>query len=154
MKRIYALIVASLLALALSGCSAITSGMPTTNTVTGEAWYVKTTSFISLPVSTHVYFCPKQLGKGPAKCIEATMHEAQEGPAAPEGGFGAPPPPQQQPGYGAPQQPGYGAPQQPGYGAPQQPGYGAPPQPGYGAPPQPNYGTPPSAPPQPPAPGY
>jgi hypothetical protein len=65
--------------------------------------------------------------------------------------------------YGAAPQPDYGVPpQQPGYGTPPappaQPGYGVPPQPGYGTPPappappaQPGYGTPP-APPAPPAP--
>ncbi|MGW3387740.1 outer membrane protein assembly factor BamB family protein [Streptomyces cinereoruber] len=74
-------------------------------------------------------------------------------PPDPQGGFGAPTPPPQEPGYGHPQQPGsgYGYPQQPpadqGYGYPQQPptapyGYPGQPQPpqpdqGYGYPTQP-----------------
>ncbi|MFJ4340306.1 PQQ-binding-like beta-propeller repeat protein [Streptomyces sp. NPDC088915] len=64
-------------------------------------------------------------------------------PPDPQGGFGAPTPPPQEPGYGYPQQPGpgYGYPQQQpadqGYGHPQQPPYGYPGQPG---PPQPDQG--------------
>ncbi|WP_411077917.1 PQQ-binding-like beta-propeller repeat protein [Streptomyces sp. cmx-10-25] len=70
-------------------------------------------------------------------------------PPDPQGGFGAPTPPPQDPGpgYGHPQQPGpgYGYPQQPpadqGYGYPQQQpadqGYGQPQQPPYGYPGQP-----------------
>jgi hypothetical protein len=133
--------------------------MPTNPTLSGEAWYVRTTMFIALPVATHIYFCPKQMGKGPAKCTEAIVHDASGAPAPDmSGGFGAPP---AAPGYGAPAAPGYGAPAapgmpaQPGYGQPPaQPGYGQPPaQPGYGQPPAPGYQPPPSN-PQPPAPGY
>ncbi|MFJ6250164.1 MULTISPECIES: PQQ-binding-like beta-propeller repeat protein [unclassified Streptomyces] len=68
-------------------------------------------------------------------------------PPDPQGGFGAPTPPPQEPGYGHPQQPGYGYPQQPGpgYGYPQQPpadqGYGYPQQPPT-APQQAPYGYP------------
>ncbi|KOX29105.1 MULTISPECIES: PQQ-binding-like beta-propeller repeat protein [unclassified Streptomyces] len=68
-------------------------------------------------------------------------------PPDPQGGFGAPTPPPQEPGYGYPQQPGpgYGQPQQPpadqGYGYPQQPpadqGHGYPQQAPYGYPGQP-----------------
>ena len=148
MNKLYTFIGASLLVLAASGCAAITSGMPTETNVTGEAWYVKTVSFISLPVSTHIYFCPKPQGKAPAKCIEALVHDANPTPAAPEmpAGYGAP---QQPGGYGTPQQPGgYGAPQQPGgYGVPQQPG-------GYGAPPTGGYQQPTAPAPHPPTPGY
>ncbi|MGW4746466.1 outer membrane protein assembly factor BamB family protein [Streptomyces sp. NPDC004290] len=98
-------------------------------------------------------------------------------PPDPQGGFGAPTPPQ--PGYGYPAQPpaqpepGYGYPQQPpaqpepGYGYPQQPpaqpepGYGYPQQPppaqpgqGYGQPPQQPYGYPGAPPQQQPPYGY
>ncbi|SED20738.1 PQQ-binding-like beta-propeller repeat protein [Streptomyces sp. TLI_105] len=61
-------------------------------------------------------------------------------PPDPQGGFGAPTPPQQQPGYGYPQQPP--AQPDPGYGYPQQPS--AQPDPGYGYPQQqpPAYGYP------------
>ncbi|MGW4850424.1 outer membrane protein assembly factor BamB family protein [Streptomyces sp. NPDC004288] len=96
-------------------------------------------------------------------------------PPDPQGGFGAPTPPQQpEPGYGYPAQPpaqpepGYGYPQQlePGYGYPQQPpaqpepGYGYPQQPpaqpgqGYGQPPQQPYGYPGAPPQQQPPYGY
>ncbi|CAM5238992.1 outer membrane protein assembly factor BamB family protein [Streptomyces narbonensis] len=60
-------------------------------------------------------------------------------PPDPQGGFGAPTPPPQAPGYGYPQQP------EPGYGYPQQP----PPQQ-----PEPGYGYPQQPPPQQPDPGY
>jgi hypothetical protein len=153
MTRISMLFVASLLLLALSGCASVTSGLPTESNVSGEAWYVKTVSFIALPVATHIYFCPKAQGKGPAKCVEAQVHEAVETPAAPEmpgGGYGAPP----AGGYGAPPAGGYGAPPAGGYGAPPAGGYGAPPAGGYGAPPAGGYQQPTVPTPQPPTPGY
>jgi hypothetical protein len=137
------IVIAAPLMLALSGCASVSSGVPTTANVTGEAWYVKTTRFLALPVATHIYFCPKPMGKGPAKCIEALVHETAETLSLETNdGFGVP----QQQGFGVPQQQGFGAPQ-PGYGAPQQPGgYGAPVE---GYPQQPAPGTP-----MPPTPGY
>ena len=166
MTRILTIAFVTVALFALSGCNAITSGQHTDPSLSGEAWYVRTTTFLGLPVSTHIYFCPKQMGKGPAKCIEAIVHEAA-GAAAPaadmSGGFGAPP----QPGYGQPAAPGgFGQPAAPGgYGQPPAGGYGQPPAGGYGQPPTGGYNpTPPPTPsptptpspgtPQPPTPGY
>ncbi|MEU6247097.1 DUF1720 domain-containing protein [Glycomyces sp. NPDC047010] len=72
-------------------------------------------------------------------------------------GYGQPPQPGSQPGFGSQPQPGYGSQPQPGYGSQPQPGgYGAPPPP-YGATPPPPPGFPPpqqpgpyGAPPMPP----
>jgi len=136
MKNTILLIVASFMLMVLASCTSVTSGDHTTSNITGEAWYVKTTSFLGLPVSTHIFFCPKVTAKGPAKCTEAIVHEGGEGAAAsfgaPASGFGAP---------AAPAQPGFGQPAQPGFGQPAQPGgYSpAPPQPA----PQPTPPTPP-----------
>jgi hypothetical protein len=158
MYKVILIAIVSVFLFAASGCKSVTSGVPTATNLTGEAWYVKTTSFIALPVSTHIYFCPKQMGKGPAKCIEAIVHEAAGAPAVPDmsGGFGPPPQPgfPQQPAM--PQQPGFGQPQAPGgYGQPQVPGgYGQPPAGGYGQPPAPGGYTPPPQPGTPPTPGY
>jgi hypothetical protein len=162
MYRILCIVFVAFALTALAGCKNITSGMPTATNVTGEAWYVKTVALISLPVSTHIYFCPKPMGKGPAKCIEALVHEEGEA-AAPDmsGGFGQPAPGfgQPAPGFGQPA-PGYGQPAPGGYGQPAPGGYGQPaPAPGgYGQPaPAPGgYGQPAPGPgpPQPPAPGY
>jgi hypothetical protein len=147
---IIAAFVAVLFALAFSGCKHVTSSRAPDTGVTGEIWYVKEITFPPGMVwATRVYYCPKPMGKGPANCIQATIHEEGEAPAP--SGFGAPA------GYGAPAQPGYGAPAQPGYGAPAQPGYGAPAQPGYGPAPQPTapgYQPQPPPPPPPPPPSY
>jgi len=157
MKKSLIVAFASFGILALSGCGYVTSGMPSSDTVSSEMWYVKKTWFL-MTWSTHVYYCPKPTGKGPVKCIEAIMHEEGEGAGAPDfgGGFGAPGAPAA-PGYGAPAAPGYGAPAAPGYGAPTTPSYGAPATPSYGAPATPGYGTPAPSPnpnPGPPPPGY
>jgi hypothetical protein len=167
MYKIFSVILVAFALTAVSGCKNITSGIPTATNVTGEAWYVKTVAFISLPVSTHIYFCPKQVGKGPATCTEALVHEdSGEAPADVSGGFGAPPP---QPGYGQPAPGGFGQPAPGGYGQPAPGGYGQPAPGGYGQPAPGGYGQPPAGggytpaptpapspgtPPQPPAPGY
>ena len=155
MIRILAIAFVTAALFAMSGCKAVTSGMATDPSLSGEAWYVRTTTFLSLPVGTHIYFCPKQMGKGPAKCTEAIVHEAS-GAAAPaadmSGGFGAPPP---QPGYGQPAAPGgFGQPAAPGgYGQPPAGGYGQPPTGGYAPTPSPTPSPSPGT-PQPPTPGY
>jgi len=78
---IFAAVLASL-ALGLMGCTYVTSGMPTTETVSGEAWYVKDTGFAMMTFATKVYYCPAPSGKGEATCTRAIMHKAGEGPAA------------------------------------------------------------------------
>ena len=52
------LLVASVALAGSTGCANVTSAMGASTTVTGEAWYVKTTSFFTLPVKSRVYFCP------------------------------------------------------------------------------------------------
>jgi len=170
MTRILAIAIVAATLFALGGCKAVKSGQHTDPGLTVEEWYVMTTSFLGLPVSTHIYFCPKQMAKGPAKCTEALVHEASgEAPAADmSGGFGPPPQPGVPPapgGYGQPAPGGYGQPAPGGYGQPAPGGY---PQPAPGGYPQPAPGgyTPPPAPtptptptptpgtPSPPAPGY
>jgi hypothetical protein len=139
--------------LAVSGCKHVTSSQAPNTSVTGEIWYVKEITFPPGMVwATKVFYCPKPMGKGPANCIQATVHEEGEAPAP--SGFGMP----AQPAYGAPAQPAYGAPAQPGFGAPPQPGFGAPAQPGFGAPAQPTAPgggyQPQPTPPPPPPPSY
>ena len=156
MIRILAIAIVATTLFALGGCKAVTSGQYTDPTLSGEAWYVRTTTFLGLPVGTHIYFCPKQMAKGPAKCTEALVHEAS-GAAAPaadmSGGFGAPPQPG---GFGQPAVPGgYGQPAPGGYGQPAPGGYGQPPAGGGGfAPPSTPTPTPSPGTPQPPTPGY
>jgi len=55
--------------------------MPSTDTVSGEAWYVKSTGMPMLIFSTSVYYCPATSGKGPSTCIEALIHEEGAAPA-------------------------------------------------------------------------
>jgi len=140
-----------LLAVVFSGCSYVSSARAPETGVTGEVWYTKDVKF-GLIWATKVFYCAKPTGKGPANCIQATIHEEGEAPAP--SGFGMP----AQPSYGAPAQPSYGAPAQPGFGAPAQPGFGAPAQPGYSPAPQPTAPgggyQPQPQPPPPPPPSY
>ncbi len=152
MKTAFYFILATAFLMMLGACTRVSSGAPTANNYNGDAWYVKKTTFLGLPVSTHIYYCPKQQNRGPAKCVEAIVHDGGQSavPAAPA--------------YGAPAAPAYGAPAAPAYGAPAAPpvnqGYGAPANPGYGAPvaPQPQPAAPgysqPVPAPAPPSPGY
>ena len=58
------------------GCSHVASSMGGNTAQTGEAWYVKTTSFPPGMVwATHVYYCPAP-ASGQAKCKEAKMVSA------------------------------------------------------------------------------
>jgi hypothetical protein len=151
-RNIIAAFSALLFVLVTTGCSYVSSSRAPSTSVTGEVWYTKDIKF-GLIWATKVFYCPKPTGKGPANCIQATIHEEGEAPAP--SGFGMP----AQPGYGAPAQPGFGQPAQPGFGAPAQPGFGQPaqPQPGFGAPAQPQPAAPgyqPQQPPPPPPPSY
>jgi hypothetical protein len=53
---------------ALSGCSVITTAMPSRTDVTGEAWYTKTRWFI-FPYSEEIYYCNGEKGE----CIQAEV---------------------------------------------------------------------------------
>jgi hypothetical protein len=141
------------LLLGVVGCKNIGTSRAPNTSVTGEAWYVKSTWFL-LTWKTQVFYCPAPTGPGPATCIEAIMHEEGEMPAG--GGFGQPQPQPQPaqpvPAYGQPAAPaggGFGQPAQPapdgGFGQPQPqpgaPGYQPqpPPQPTPPPPPPPSY---------------
>ncbi len=83
MNILQKIILVAFLVLGLFACTHVTSGAPTTNTVSGEAWYVKSTGMGSfLTFSTSVYYCPATSGKGPATCTKAIIHEAGAAPAA------------------------------------------------------------------------
>jgi hypothetical protein len=65
------------LVIVLGGCSHVASSMGGSTARTGDAWYVKTTSFPPGMVwSNHVYYCPAP-ASGQAKCTEAKMVEAE-----------------------------------------------------------------------------
>ncbi len=136
MKKLTILTVVLLLSLLSSGCWRIRSAGPTTNDVSGEAWYVKTKVVLGLiPAKSDIYFCPAPGQKGPPVCRKATIHEAlppaPPAYAQPQGGYQQPPPqpgyqqqppPQQQPGGFQQQPPPQQQQQQPG-------GYRVPPPP-------------------------
>ena len=67
MKRI-GLALLGLLALTSTGCSMVTSSMPSRTDVSGEAWYTKTRIFI-IPYSNEIYYCDGEKGT----CIEAEI---------------------------------------------------------------------------------
>ncbi|MBN2718086.1 MAG: hypothetical protein JXX14_19730 [Deltaproteobacteria bacterium] len=128
------------------GCSYVTSSAPTTETVNGDVWYVKTKGIGALVFAADIYYCPKTAGSEAATCQQATIVQNEGGGAqadfntgyADPNGFGAQPQ-GTMPAYGAPMQPGMqqpGMPAQPGMqqpGMPMQPGMqqpGMPAQPG------------------------
>ena len=55
------------------GCAAVTSTMPSTSTVTGEAWYTEATGFFGLYWGSRVFYCPAPTAAGPATCKEAKL---------------------------------------------------------------------------------
>jgi len=79
MKTVKLIAVAALLVFGLMACTHVTSGMPTTETVNGDAWYVKETGLGFLVFSTSVYYCPSTSQRGPVTCKEAIIHPAGEG---------------------------------------------------------------------------
>jgi hypothetical protein len=58
------------LAVSLGACTHVTSGMSSTSTTSGDAWYSKRTDFLGLPVDSAVYYCPKET---PTRCTRAVM---------------------------------------------------------------------------------
>ena len=55
------------------GCAAVTSSLPSTSAVTGEAWYIESTGFFGLYWGSKVFYCPAPTAAGPATCKEAKM---------------------------------------------------------------------------------
>ncbi len=66
------LLIASLASVA-SGCAYATSAMPTTPTVTGEAWYTEGTGFFGWFWGSRVFYCPAATSPGPSTCTEAKL---------------------------------------------------------------------------------
>jgi len=63
------------LGLASAGCSYVTSSTAGLNSVNGEAWYVRTTTFFGLPVGSSIWYCPPPgEGAGHPLCSEARLH--------------------------------------------------------------------------------
>jgi hypothetical protein len=56
-----------------SGCAAVTSSMPSSTAVTGEAWYTEATGFFGMYWSSKIYYCPAVTQAGPATCKEAKL---------------------------------------------------------------------------------
>jgi hypothetical protein len=56
-----------------SGCAYVTSSMPSTSTVTGEAWYTEATGFFGMYWGSRVFYCPAPTAAGPATCKEAKL---------------------------------------------------------------------------------
>jgi hypothetical protein len=74
MKRLmFALLAASTLAAGSSGCAYVTSSMPSTTQVTGEAWYTEATGFFGLFWGSKVFYCPAPTAAGPTTCKEAKL---------------------------------------------------------------------------------
>jgi hypothetical protein len=59
MKRLL-LIGGAIAALSVTGCSFVSSAAPGLQNATGEAWYVRTHTFLGIPVGSSVYYCPPQ----------------------------------------------------------------------------------------------
>lgn len=59
---------------AAGGCAVVTSSMPSTTSVTGEAWYTEAIGFFGMTWGSKVWYCPPP-SNGPATCKEAKMVE-------------------------------------------------------------------------------
>ena len=58
--------------LGAAGCANVTSAMGASTQATGEAWYVKTTTFFSIPTKSRVYYCPPSKAAA-VECTEAEL---------------------------------------------------------------------------------
>lgn len=58
-----------------TGCASVTSSMPTSTAVTGEAWYTEAVGFFGMTWGSKVWFCPAATGAGPSTCVEAKLVE-------------------------------------------------------------------------------
>ena len=68
------ILLTAMLALFSLNCAGVTSGQPTTASVTGDTWYTKDSYLLVkvLTTSSDVYYCPKD---APSKCVKATLTE-------------------------------------------------------------------------------
>lgn len=69
------LLKAFVVGLLITGCSAVTSGLPTTQSVNGDTWYTKDHYLLTryLTTGSDVYYCPKDT---PDKCMKAEWKDA------------------------------------------------------------------------------
>jgi hypothetical protein len=56
-----------------TGCAYVTSAMPSSTSVTGEAWYTEATGFFGLFWGSKIFYCPAPTAAGPATCKEAKL---------------------------------------------------------------------------------
>jgi hypothetical protein len=56
-----------------SGCAYVTSSMPSSTAVTGEAWYTEATGFFNFFWGSKIFYCPAPTAAGPATCKEAKL---------------------------------------------------------------------------------
>jgi hypothetical protein len=68
------LVFAAMLGLFCCNCAGVTSGQPTTGSVTGDTWYSKDHYLVTKLITTgsDVYYCPKD---APSKCVKAEMKD-------------------------------------------------------------------------------
>jgi hypothetical protein len=62
-----------LMALSMGGCAIVTSGMPSLQNTTGEAWYTEAIGFFGITWGSRVWYCPAATGPGPSTCKEAKL---------------------------------------------------------------------------------
>jgi hypothetical protein len=74
MRRLMLALVAVGALAAGSGCAIVTSSMPSSTSVTGEAWYTEAIGFIGITWGSKVWYCPPP-SSGPQLCKEAKMIE-------------------------------------------------------------------------------
>jgi len=77
MKKVSILVL--LLGFLSSGCSHVWGSAPPTPNVTGEIWYSKVTTFLFMPVSSGIFYCPAPSGDELSEtihCVEAELVDA------------------------------------------------------------------------------
>ena len=77
MKTIRTLVlVASAMGLAgATGCASVSSALPTSTAVNGDAWYTEAIGLGYLTWGSKVWYCPAPSSAGPSTCMEAKLVE-------------------------------------------------------------------------------
>jgi len=73
MRAITGMLAAGALAASMMGCAYVTSSMPASTAVTGEAWYTEATGFSGLYWGSKNFYCPPPTATGQATCKEAKL---------------------------------------------------------------------------------
>jgi hypothetical protein len=73
------------IALFATGCNYVGTSVSAPDSVNGEAWYVRTTSFAGLTFSKSVWYCAPPSARGHIACKEAVLHDAEDTTVAIEG---------------------------------------------------------------------